>query len=83
MAIHKSALKRHRQSLKRNARNRAKKSYIKTLTKRALAASKDDALVILRTLQSQIDKLGRKNIIHRKTAAKSVSHIMTVIAAKS
>jgi len=32
-------MKRHRQSLKRRARNRAKKSMIKTFSKKAVAAA--------------------------------------------
>jgi len=82
MAEHKSALKRHRQSLKRGARNKANKSKIKSLTKQAQAASKTDAPDILKRLQSQIDRAGRKSIFHRKTAAKMVSKAMKAAATK-
>lgn len=82
MAEHKSALKRHRQSLKRNARNRQDKSEIWTLTKRLTAASKEDAGDVLKLLQSKIAKAGRKSVFHHKAASKKIAKMMKIAASK-
>lgn len=82
MANHKSAIKRHRQSLKRNERNRARKSEIWTLTKKVMAAPKEEAVVLLKTLQSRLDKAGKRNIFHKRNAGKKIAKLMKVVAAK-
>lgn len=75
-----SALKRHRQSLKRRMRNRAKKSAIKTLSKKAVALAAEgkveDALTILRKAQSLIDKAAKGSTLHKNTAARKKSRLM-------
>lgn len=70
MANHKSALKRIRQTAKRNMRNRY---YAKT-TRNAIAdirASKDkkEATSSLPKVISMIDRLAKKNVIHKNKAA--------------
>ena len=70
MANHKSALKRIRQSRKRNLQNRY---YAKT-TRNAIAVlrgteDKKEATVALPKVVSMIDRLAKKNIIHKKKAA--------------
>lgn len=75
MANHPSALRRHRQSLKRNARNRAVKAEIFTMIKTIGEAGKEDAKKLFRVLQSKIDKAGRRHLFHPKTAAKKVAKL--------
>jgi len=82
MATHKSALKRHRQSLKRNRKNRTVKAEIHTLTKKLASVSKEEAPALLKTLQSKIDKAGRRSIIHSKNASHRVSKLMRATSAK-
>ena len=67
MANHKSALKRIRQSRKRNLQNRY---YAKT-TRNAIAVlrgteDKKEATAALPKVVSMIDRLAKKNIIHKK-----------------
>ncbi|MCP5464848.1 MAG: 30S ribosomal protein S20 [Deltaproteobacteria bacterium] len=76
MANHKSALKRHRQNLKRNARNKSIKAELHTLTKKFLNAPKEEATKLLSLLQSKLDTAARKGVIKRKSAAKKVARAM-------
>ncbi len=79
MANHKSAIKRHRQSLDRAARNRAMRSRIKNAVKsvRAAVLSGDQELAA-KTLQnatSVIDKAATKGTVHWKNAARKISRL--------
>ncbi len=70
MANHKSALKRIRQNEKRRVHN---KYYAKT-TRNAIKAlrnqtDKDEAVKSYPSVASMIDKLAKKNIIHKNKAA--------------
>ncbi|MBF0104474.1 MAG: 30S ribosomal protein S20 [Deltaproteobacteria bacterium] len=82
MATHKSAIKRHRQSLKRNARNRAVKAEIKTLTKRLGTASKEETPALLKKVQSKLAKAGQARVIHKKNAGKRISNAVKLAAAR-
>ena len=82
MATHKQALKRHRQSLKRKAHNRATKSALSTLTKKVIKGTKEEALLLIKKAQSAIDKAGRKGIVHRRNAARKVGKLMQAFAGK-
>lgn len=68
------AIKRLRQDKKRNLRNRAIKSEIKTWTKKTLAAieskDKDGAATCMRTTQSKLDKAAKNGVMHANTAAR-------------
>jgi len=79
VANHKSALKRHRQSLVRRARNRANKSKIKTAIRKvdeAIAANAvDQVQEALRAAIPVIDKAAVKGAIHKRTAARKVSRL--------
>ena len=88
MAIHPSAIKRHRQSLKRMGRNREVKSAIRTLIKKARQAieAKDRGQVSaqLREVNRALGKAVSKGILKRNTAsrwlsrlARSASHLAT------
>ena len=79
MANHKSALKRHRQSLIARARNRAMKTQVKNVIKavRAAVELKDAsaAQAALKDATAVLDSAASKKIIHWKTAARKVSRL--------
>lgn len=78
MANHKSAEKRHRQSLKKRENNRNAKSAVRTAIKKArTAAEKGEATKkdLTKTAESKIAKLATKGIIHKKTAQRLISRI--------
>ena len=79
MANHKSAIKRHKQSLKRAARNRAMRSRVKNAVKevRAAVLAKDSerAAQALTAAKSVIDKAATKGTVHWKNAARKVSRL--------
>jgi small subunit ribosomal protein S20 len=82
MANHKSALKRIRQSRKRNLQNRY---YAKT-TRNAIAVlrgteDKKEASAALPKVVSMIDRLAKKNIIHKKKAANLKSKLTKHVSA--
>ena len=67
-----SAAKRHRQSLKRRAQNRAMKSAVKTQVKKVRAAVKDGDLAKAETefklAVKRLDRAGSKKYIHPNAA---------------
>ena len=77
MANHKSALKRHRQSLTRSARNRSFRTQLKTTTKKVNSAvdsnNADDAKKALHDAQKAIAKIASKGVIHKRAAARKIS----------
>lgn len=79
MANHKSALKRHRQSLVARARNRAMKTQVKNVIKavRTAVELKDAtaAQTALKEATAVLDSAASKKIIHWKTAARKVSRL--------
>lgn len=79
MATHKSAIKRARQSEKRNSRNRAAMSTMKTLLKKVQAAiegkNTQDAASNLKEATSYVDKIADKGIIHKNRASRIVSRL--------
>ena len=79
MANHKSALKRARQNINKNIRNKAAKTKVKHVVKEVRLAigenSKDDALKELNQAKSTIDKTARRGIIHKNTAARKISRL--------
>lgn len=74
MANHKSALKAHRQNVKRREANRQQRSKLRTTLKNARSAEgakpEDVALTV-----SIIDKMAAKGIIHDNTAARYKSRL--------
>jgi len=79
MANHKSAEKRARQNIKRNAINRSNRARLRTEIKKlrtALAAhDKAASGEQLNPTVSLIDKMVNKGIIHRNTAARYKSRL--------
>lgn len=70
MPQHKSAAKRVRQTERRNLRNRASRSKMRTLIKK-LRATDDaqQAQAMLCEVKSYLDRMSSKNIIHKNKAA--------------
>ena len=69
-----SALKRVRQSIKANLRNRAYKSRVSTSIKKVLnSTKKDDALNNLKDAVKTIDKVASKGVIHKNKASNKKS----------
>ena len=85
MANHKSSIKRARQTIVRTERNRAEKSRMKTLRKKALAAiasgDKDAAAAASSALASVVDKAAKRNLIHPNKAANLKSTTAKAMAA--
>ncbi len=78
MANHKSALKRIRQSHKRQARNTNVRSRMRTIVKKfklALAAGDADAGEKLRAAEREIRKAATKGIIPARRASRTVSRL--------
>jgi len=70
MANHKSAKKRVRQNAKRRLRNRYKKVTMRNMIRKLRSTSdKSEAQELLPSVVSTIDKVAKKNIIHRNNAS--------------
>ncbi len=83
MANHTSALKRHRQSLKRQARNKAVKTRIKNVVKavrQALAEKNaETANTALKLASSVLDRAASKKVIHWKKAGRCIARLQDAI----
>ncbi len=79
MAHSLSAKKRVRQDIKRRAVNRARKSQVKTLTKRfeAAVAGGDAAAaaVQFKLVSQKLDKVASTSTMHKRTAARKKSRL--------
>ncbi len=78
MANHKSALKRHTQSIKNRERNRSNRTRMKTAVKSVLEAveNKDvNAAATLSSAVSVVAKSASKGLIHKNTAARKISRL--------
>jgi len=84
LANHKSALKRHRQSLLARARNRAVKTRVRNVIKavRAALVGGDTAAAETALLSATkiLDKAATKKIIHWKTAARNISRLSAAVS---
>ena len=83
MANHKSAIKRHKQSLKKAARNRAARTRVKNAIKavRTAVLEKDaeKATSAFVAATSVLDKTATKGSIHWKNAARKVSRLARAV----
>jgi len=81
MANHKSSIKRIRQTRVRNLRNRY---YAKTarnaVRKLRAMTSKEDATTLYPTVCAMLDKLAKKNVIHKNKAGNLKSKLAIKIA---
>ena len=79
MAVHPSVIKRHRQSLKRRARNFQTKSKLRTLIKKARLAvdskNGESAAAQIRAVNKALGKAVGKGIIKRNTASRWLSRL--------
>lgn len=77
MANHRSAIKRARQNLKRNERNRQQRSRMRTILKNAEAAitqnDEEKAKTCLADAVRILDKSASKGLIHKNKAARKKS----------
>lgn len=84
MANLKSAKKRALQNVKRRLRNQARKSELKTLTKKYLeAVNANDTKVaqeLLRTTESKIARAKGKGLLSPNTAARKISSLAKSLA---
>ncbi len=70
MANHKSALKRIRQTKTRTLHNRYYAKTMRNAVRKLRALTdKEEALKLYPTVQTMLDKLAKKNIIHKNKAA--------------
>ncbi len=70
MANHKSALKRIRQAEKRRLHNRYYAKTMRNAVRKLRATTdKEEAVALFPTVQKALDKLAKRNIIHKNKAA--------------
>ena len=82
MPQHKSAVKRVRQSARRQVRNKADLSRIKTLIKNVRSATeKKNAEAALKTAVKFLDRLAAKGVIHRNKASNQKSKLTRFVRA--
>jgi small subunit ribosomal protein S20 len=77
-----SAMKRHKQSLKKRARNRHVRSTVKTIVKEVRAGIEEGAekgALLLTQAASIIAKAGSKGVIHKKTASRKISRLAKAV----
>src|SRR5690606_33532992 len=79
MARNPSAMKRHGQDEKRRLDNRARKSTIRTFTKKAVAAAEsgdfDAAAKYQKVVQGLVDKAIMSSTLHKNSAARKKSRL--------
>ena len=83
MAIHKSVIKRQRQSEKKQEINKSVKSALKTITKKVEQAveakSADTAKEALVKAMKAYDKAASKGVLHKSTASRKISRLSTKV----
>jgi small subunit ribosomal protein S20 len=83
VASHKSAIKRQKQTLKKQEKNKSVKSMLKTLAKKVEQAveakSADSAKDALVKAMKAYDKAASAGIIHRTTASRKISRLSTKV----
>jgi small subunit ribosomal protein S20 len=79
LITHQSAIKRHRQNLKRRARNIETKSKLRTLIKRARQAieakNQANATNQIQVVNKELGKAVRKGVIKKNTASRWLSRL--------
>ena len=80
MANHKSAEKRIRANEAKRVRNRYQNKTTRTVIKKLKTTSvKSEAEALLKEVNSMIDKLAKKNVIHWKKAANQKSKLTKMV----
>lgn len=76
MANHQSAKKRNRQNEKKNAQNRYEMKSTRTAIKKLRETTdKNEAEELLKKVSSMLDKLAKKNLIHKSKAGNNKSKL--------
>lgn len=85
MANTRSAQKRHRQSVKRNAHNSTVKSAVKTAIKRVrdAIAAKDPAKAkeAFRLAASELNRAASKGVLHARNASRRIARLASSLSA--
>ncbi len=83
MANHKSALKRNRQNVVRNARNTHIRTTMRNLVKQVreavAAGDKDTAQQTLTKAVPYIDRTATKGVIHKSSASRKISRLTKLV----
>lgn len=80
MANHKSALKRIRSNEAKRLRNRYQNKTTRTFIKRLRETTdKNEAQELLKKVISMVDRLAKKNIIHKNKAANNKSKLTKLV----
>jgi small subunit ribosomal protein S20 len=87
MANHKSAIKRHRQSIKRRDANRARRAEVRTAIKRAAVAAASgnsaEAKELTRKAESIMSKATKRGLFHKKTLARKIGRLASSASSAS
>ena len=82
MANHKSALKRIRSNDAKRLRNRYQAKSTRTVVKKLRATNdKNEAVELFKTASSMLDRLAKKNIIHKNKAGNTKSKLAKFVNA--
>lgn len=83
MANHKSAIKRARQNIIRQSRNKSVKTRTKNIVKsvRSAVDQNDSDLAInrLNTAKSMLSKAAKKGVIHKNAASRKISRLSKLV----
>jgi small subunit ribosomal protein S20 len=80
MANHKSAEKRIRANEAKKVKNRYQHKTTRTSIKKLVATTdKTEAATLLKEVSSMLDKLAKKNIIHKKKASNQKSKLAKIV----
>ena len=84
LATHRSAIKRHRQSLKRRDRNRQVRGGVRKAIKRTrmavAAGDADKAQAYLQIAISRLDRAAFKGVLHKNNVARRKSRLARLVA---
>jgi small subunit ribosomal protein S20 len=80
MANHKSSLKRIRSTETKRLRNRYQHKTVRTFVKRLRKLTdKTEASELLKTVSSMLDRLAKKNVIHKNNASNHKSKLAKLV----
>ena len=81
MANHKSALKRIRSNEAKRVLNKYQHKSTRTAIKKLKSAEKEEAVTLLPSVLGMVDKLAKKNIIHKNKAGHLKSQLTKFVSA--
>ncbi len=82
MATHRSAKKRHTQSLKRQARNNQVRKTVRGAVRKlreVAAAGGDGKLDLMKSAERLLRKASSKGVLHKKTVSRTVSRLAKLV----